>query len=109
MQIKIYVVRNEDLAKLLNEAIKLEKVKKRLIKLFGGLTVSKSLNEGYWMNEKGEIEKDCVKVWEILINSKEDLVKNEKKFKEVIEDIKAITQQKSQLYTVNESVKANFI
>ena len=102
MQIKIYVVTT----KLNSENSKLIKPQNTLIKLFSGLTETKNL-KGFWINGD-KVDKDRVIIWEILTTTK-DFNKNKKEFLKAINDIKEVTKQKSQLYTINKSVKPIFV
>ena len=115
MEIKVFIVETE--LKTFSEKDKLLKLQTDLIKLFGGLTELKNA-VGYWINDKGLIESDKISVWLIytdkteIINAISETEKETvllwgiwQKFISIIEEIKALTMQKSQLYTINEKAK----
>jgi len=115
MELKVFVVETE-LKKLNGEQsikayFKLLKLQTDLIKLFNGLTELKNV-VGYWINDKGLIESDNVSLW-LIYTDKTELINNESvllwdvwnKFTLIIEEIKALTMQKTQMYTVNEKAK----
>ena len=106
MEIKIYVVTT----KLNNpqQHLSLLKNKVDLIKLFNGLTEDKTTKKGYWIDSKNKIDCDKVITWTILTTS-EDLKKNLTEFEKIINSIKVLTVQESQLYTLNPEIKAFFV
>ena len=136
MQIKIFVVLTEieklndkalnyeidntktakDILEIVNEKNKLlenlEQQKRKLIKLFKGLTIT--LNQiGYWLNEKGFIETDKVETWNIYVDKalteklEYETVLNQKTktdFQYLLFQIKQITQQKTLAYAIDNEI-----
>jgi len=118
MRIEIFVVTTE-LAKdaLLNNSINLklclEEQKIHLIKLFGGLTESDF--KGYWINDKNQITQDFGKkflIYTEMIQEPEDFSKLcvcfccdiTRKFNAILLQIKQITKQDKQAYTINNEI-----
>lgn len=77
---------------------KLSEIQKELCKKFGGLTILRNCS-GLWVNHSGNIDSDKVEIWRVLTDSivlpSEAITIGEK--------LKAICQQESQLFTVNEN------
>ena len=98
MQIKIYVVDYEKYSAILNTT------KLKLAKLFGGLSEYPNI-KGYWVSPKNELIADNVTVWEIYTD-KTTLV-HSNVFIEIVKEIRAISAQLSQLYTIDN--KTHFV
>ena len=98
MEIKVFVVETEIQHNTYNKALLFEK-KIDLIRLFGGLTEVKDI-KGYWIdNETNNIETDTGKIW--LIYSEKGYEKNIfDKMRKILVEIKHITKQKVQMYTI---------
>lgn len=79
--------------------LSLNHMKKALIDIFGGITISDETKTGFWKNQKGQIEKDSVRIWEILVEKYE--FEKFKELRKILHEIKRITKQKCQLYTIN--------
>jgi len=99
MELKIFVVRREIGANegALNE---LEDLKDALAIMFGGLTIIQDC-QGIWHDSaKRSIENDYpVDIWLIYTDFKERTIK--KALEPYLPKIKALTLQKTQLYTIN--------
>jgi hypothetical protein len=94
MKLEIYVVTTEISLKCERDALELLKI--RLCEQFGGLTESATA-KGYWL-DNGKLVTDVVTVWTILSAT----VITESSIRNVIEAIKRICRQKSQLITIND-------
>jgi len=95
-EIAIYVVTTEVKA---HEEKQLTKIKTELAKRYGGSTVFKA-KEGNWFNpQTRKLEFDKVEVWQIITDKVDGQF-----IDDVTQRIKAITKQKSQLWTKNESI-----
>lgn len=77
---------------------KLSEIQKELCKRYGGLTVLRNCS-GLWVNHSGNIDTDKVEIWRVLTDS---IVLPSEAIK-VGEQLKAICQQESQLFTVNDN------
>lgn len=104
-KIEIYCVTTEvyrSVNKLatLSKLAELEELKKDLSAKYGGLTIFRNV-EGLWL-DNGQLYVDRVEVWRILTS---DL--DAKYIDNVAQKLKAICEQKSQLYTIND--EAHFI
>ena len=77
---------------------KLSEIQKELCKRYGGLTVLRNCS-GLWVNHSGNIDTDKVEIWRVLTNK---IVLPSEAIK-VGEQLKAICQQESQLFTVNDN------
>jgi len=83
---------------------RLEIVQTDLTRLFSGLTIiPKCL--GFWLNDtEHRIEKDNIEIW--LIYTKDLTFKIRKeKFLKLLTEIKDITQQKEQAYSIDNTIK----
>lgn len=76
----------------------LENLQKDLCKKYGGLTILKNC-EGLWVNHAGNIDADKVEIWRVLTDK---IVLPSEAIK-IGEQLKAICQQESQLFTVNDN------
>jgi len=83
------------------EALEITKVK--LIKLFSGLTITPN-QKGFWLNEKQEIETDNVETWLIYTSTKE-YSKLRLDLDNILAEIKRITAQQTQAYTIDNEIK----
>ena len=116
MQIKIYVVKTElsylrNLRNLRRTRINRKKVdiiKEELFNLFDGLTVDRKIKDGLWRNSKDKMDKDRVQNWEILTKTV-DFYALEGLFKALMEELKQVTKQESQLYTLNPCMNPVFV
>lgn len=118
-QIEIYVVKTKIDPKnamflptrdiLEQKNLELLEIRCDLIKLFGGCTILPT-ERGYWFNPKSKaIEGDKIEIWRFL-TSESKLKPLERHILEIrLAEIKAITEQTSQLYTINPDVEAIFI
>jgi hypothetical protein len=103
MEIKIFVITTEmekirDGYNKLALKLSLNDRKTDLIRLFGGLTEIEEL-KGYWLNDKGIIETDNVIMWLIYKDNEDYSLIFQ--LREILAQIKTLTMQKSQAYTVN--------
>jgi len=99
VKIEIFVV--ETKIKALELPQNLLRCKYDLIRLFNGLTEIDF--RGYWINKKGNIEPDFGKLWVIYTDKPE--LSEDNRFKAILLEIKALTQQKSQAYTINDEIR----
>lgn len=76
----------------------LENIQKQLCDKFGGLTIIPNC-KGLWVNHVGNLDSDKVEIWRVLTNK---IVLPSEAIK-VGEQLKAICQQESQLFTVNDN------
>jgi len=115
-QIKIYVVKTEllkDSGILNKNALNLlNALREELISLYGGLSVSPTF-KGYWIDTKTKnVDSDINEIWELLTELDLLNVANKEiasKTARIIECVKIVTKQKSQLFTINRNIEINFI
>jgi hypothetical protein len=107
MEIKVFVVKTElenNPSLTTNGKLNIEvlaELKQQLIKLFDGLTEIKNC-AGYWVNNKGLIESDKISLW--LIYTDKDEYSLIFQLREILSEIKALTMQKTQVYTINNNL-----
>jgi hypothetical protein len=125
-QIKIYVVKTELLKgdSPFNKTglSLLEAIKEDLINMYGGLSVSPQFI-GFWKDTTSKhsawvdghickVDKDVNEIWEILTDLNLLDVDNKQIATEtmnLIQSIKIVTKQKSQLFTINRNIEINYI
>ena len=113
MQIEIYVVKTEISKKhgkdfeMANLDLNLEK--QAIMNVFGGITVIPNLS-GAWLDEKLSVCHDDVEIWRVCSSRTGNDSKQEIDFlKRSVLRIKAITEQKSQLYTIDPKIDPIFV
>lgn len=106
MQVEIYVVKTEISGKNLNpeKLAQLSAVKDEISKNCGGLSILPEFRGEWW--ENGVIYEDITEIWRILATNEQPIDFSWLRAK--IDQIKAITNQKSQLYTTNPQISAFF-
>lgn len=106
MQVEIYVVKTEILNKKapIENLAKLSAIKAEISQKCEGISVLPEIRGEWW--ENGTVYEDIVEIWRILASDDKpiDFIWLNRK----IDEIKALTLQKSQLMTTNVNCKAYF-
>ena len=91
-QIKIYVV-DYPLYSMILDTFKIS-----LCKIFSGLTEYQNV-KGYWLDSHNKLITDNVTIWEIYTYA--NTLKDSIRFSEIMQNIKAVTVQQAQYYTID--------
>lgn len=100
MKLEIFVVTTK--LKEIGKA-ELEMWRTDLTKLFNGITIIPNCS-GLWLNDNKQIEKDNLEIW-LIYTTKEQYFINETVFLLTLRAIKSLTQQKTQAYAIDNTIK----